>query len=169
MRAQTIVGAVLLALTCIAAPLGIAMAEDLAKPRHYQKSGNFEDVWKDLKDAVVNRGLVIDYVGHVDKMLERTSGAAQSVTASGSQSPYLHARYLQFCSSKLTHASVSANPYNLSICPYVVFAFEAKTKPGEIIVGFRRPIPGPSKLTRTAFAKIEALLEGIAKEATAPE
>jgi len=119
-----------------------------------------------MKDVVINIGLVIDYVGHVDKLLQRTSKAAGSVTAAGSETPYLNAKYLQFCSSKLTHASVSANPFNLSICPYVVFAFETKSKPGEIVVGYRRPVPGPSKLTRAAIAKIDKLLDGIVREAT---
>jgi len=166
MRGQTITSALLLAFTLVAVPLGSAMAENLAAPHHARKVGKFEDVWQDLKDAVINRGLVIDYVGQVDKMLERTSTVANSVTVTGSQSPYLHAKYLQFCSSKLTHAAVSANPYNLAICPYVVFAFEVKTKPGEIIVGYRRPVAGPSKRTRAAVTKIDTLLDGIVKEAT---
>ena len=145
----------------------LALAQKDFTPRHYTRAGTFEDVLQDLKDAVINRGLVIDYVGHVDKMLNRTSAAASSVTESGSKSPYLNAKYLQFCSAKLTHASVSANPFNLSICPYVVFIFEAKTDPGKIIVGYRRPIPpGPSQLTKKAFAEIDKLLDGIAKEAT---
>lgn len=135
-------------------------------PQHYRRSGSFEDVFQDLKDAVINRGLVIDYVGHVDKMLERTSAAAGSVTSSGSKTPYLNAKYIQFCSAKLTHSSVSANPFNLSICPYVVFVFEAKSDPGKIIIGYRRPIPpGPSRLTKKAFATIDNLLDAITKEA----
>ena len=143
----------------------VAAGKDFA-PRHYTRTGVFEDVLQDLKDAIINRGLVIDYIGHVDKMLERTSTAAGSVTEGGSKTPYLNAKYLQFCSAKLTHASVSANAFNLSICPYVVFVFEAKTDPGKIIVGYRRPIPpGPSRLTKKAFAEIDSLLDGIAKEA----
>lgn len=144
-----------------------AATADSSKPQHYKTSGQFEDVWQDLQDAIINRGLKVDYVGHIGKMLERTSAAAGSVTASGSQSPYLNAKYLQFCSAKLTHQSVSANPFNLSICPYVVFAFEAKTKPGEIVVGYRRPVPGPSKRTRAAIANINKLLDEIVKEAAA--
>ncbi|MGI9406714.1 MAG: DUF302 domain-containing protein [Hyphomicrobiaceae bacterium] len=129
------------------------------------KQGDFGDVLQDVKDAIINRGLVIDYIGHVDKMLERTSKTVGSVTAAGSKSPFLHAKYLQFCSAKLTHESVSANPYNLAICPYVVFVFEAKSQPGQVVIGYRRPIPGPSKRTQKAFGEIEQLLQSIAKEA----
>lgn len=125
----------------------------------------FEDVFQDLQDAIVNRGLVIDYVGNTDKMLERTSAAVGSVTESGSGSPYKHAKYLVFCSAKLTHAAVSATPLAISICPYVVFAFETKAKPGMVTVGFRRPLPGPSKRTQKAYAAIEGLMAEIIAEA----
>lgn len=158
-----------LILSCIvltATAVSAAQAAQQNGYKHVTKTGHFEDVFQDLKDAIINRGLVIDYVGHVGKMLERTSVAAGSVTESGSKSPYIHAKYLQFCSAKLTHESVSASPYNLAICPYVVFIFEAKSKPGEIVVGYRRPVPGPSKRTREAFAKIESLLKSILKEAS---
>ncbi len=159
-------------LSFVAALLLAALAScsaSLAQPagkKHFSTKAAFEDVLADLKDAIVNRGLVIDYTGHVDKMLERTSAAAGSVTETGSKSPYLHAKYIQFCSAKLTHQAVSANPYNLAICPYVIFVFEAKSEPGKIVVGYRRPIAGPSKYSKTALGRIETLLDGIAKEAT---
>lgn len=131
-----------------------------------ERKAAFEDVWQDLQDAVVNRGLKIDYIGHLDKMLERTSEVAGSVTPAGSKTPYINAKYVQFCSAKLTHQSVSANPYNIAICPFVIFAFEAKVNPGTVVIGYRKPIPGPSRMTRKAFADIEALLAGIINEAS---
>lgn len=135
--------------------------------KSYTAQASFEDVFQDVQDEIINRGLVIDFVGHVDSMLERTSAAAGSVTKTGNASPYLNAKYLQFCSAKLSHEAMSANPFNLAVCPYVVFVFETRAQPGEIVVGYRRTTPGPSKRTRAAIAKIEALLEGIAKSAVA--
>ena len=131
-----------------------------AGKKHHSIKGNFEDVLQDLQDAVINRGLVIDYVGHIDKMLVRTSKAA------GSKSPYLNAKYMHFCSARLTHEAVSADVFNLAICPYVIFIFEARAEPGKIVVGYRAPVPGPSKRSQIALAKIEKLLDDIAKEAT---
>ena len=43
--------------------------------------GDFDEVFGDLQDAVINRGLVIDYVGDVGKMLERTADAAKGSDA----------------------------------------------------------------------------------------
>jgi uncharacterized protein (DUF302 family) len=134
--------------------------------KHATIEAPFEEVFQDLRDAIINRGLQIDYTGHVDKMLERTSQVAGSVTETGAKSPYLSAKYIQFCSAKLTHESVSANPYNLAICPYVVFIFEARAQPGTVIVGYREPAPGPSKRSKDAFAKIDKLLNDIITEAT---
>lgn len=155
--------ALILAIVLAAGTTPAALAEE-ANP-HVEKQGAFADVFQDLKDAVINRGYVIDFVGHVDTMLDRTSGASKSVTETGSLSPYLNAKYLQFCSSKLTHEAVSANPYNMVVCPHVLFAFEAKNKPGHIVVGYRRPTPGPSKLSKRAFKNVDDVLMSIVKEA----
>jgi hypothetical protein len=138
---------------------GDSRAESAAGYKSYIATGEFESVLFELNNAIVDHGLVVDRTGHLQTMLERTSEAV------GSKSPYIEAKYLQFCSAKLTHGAVSANPFNIAICPYVVFIFELKSDPGKIHVGYRRPIAGPSKPTRKAIAKVEALLDEIAKEA----
>ena len=153
---------------CVVAGFGFAagaLADETDGYKAYIKDGTFDDVLFELNNAIVDRGLVVDYTGHLGAMLERTSEAVGSVTPAGSKSPYLKAKYLQFCSAKLTHEVVSANPLNIAICPYVVFIFELKSDPGKIHVGYRKPIAGPSRLTRRATAKVEALLDDITKEA----
>lgn len=141
------------------APAGAQTSEE--NPHAKTIKASFEDVMLELQDAVIGRGLVIDYTGHVDKMLERTADAAGSVTAEGSPSPYLNAKYIQFCSAKLTHEAVSANPQNLSICPYLVFVYETKAEPGTVHVGYRQPVFGPSKASKGISEKINAFLQEI--------
>jgi hypothetical protein len=46
-----------------------ALAQDL---KTYGKKGSYEDVKFELNDAIIRRGLAIDYTGHINKMLERT-------------------------------------------------------------------------------------------------
>lgn len=128
--------------------------------------GTFEIVRDDLKDAIVNRGFVIDYVGHFNKMLTRTSKAVGSVTAAGKKSPYKNAQYMQFCPSKLTHEAVSVSPFNIANCPVVLFVFELNYKPGKINVGYRLPMSGPSRLSKKIASDLRALLEQMAVEAT---
>lgn len=125
------------------------------------KTAVFEDVVQDLQDAIINRGLVIDYVGNVDKMLERTSDAV------GGTTPFKGAKYMHFCSAKLTNGVVSADPANVAVCPYVVFAYETTADPGTVVVGYRKPPEGATDASKAALGKIDALLSEIVKEATA--
>jgi len=140
-----------------------------ANPKHGYKTlttqGVFEDVRDDLKDAIINRGFVVDFVGYFNKMLLRTSKVANSVTADGVKSPYKNAQYMQFCAAKLTHEAISADPRNIANCPYVVFVYELGYAPGKITVGYRLPALGPTRTSKRVAKKIEALLDGIIAEA----
>ncbi len=134
--------------------------------RTYSKTGNFEDVRDDLKDAIINRGFVIDYVGHFNTMLERTAEAAQSVTKEGIKSPYRNAQFVQFCPAKLVHESASANPIGIANCPVAVFVYELRIEPGKIHVGYRLPVASPSIQVKKINDKLVALLHEIATEST---
>lgn len=125
----------------------------------YEKKGAFEEVFLDLQDAVVDKGLLIDYTGHVGLMLERTG------KATGKESVYKYARYFMFCSAKLTQAATKADPNNIALCPYTVFAYELKARPGVIRVGYRFPVAGKSEASLKALADLNSLLDGIVKKA----
>lgn len=144
---------------------GAALAESGPGYKTYSKKGTYEEVRDDLKDAVINAGYVIDYVGHFNKMLNRTSETVGSVSLEGKKSPYKNAQYLQFCAAKLTHEAISADPRNIANCPYIVFAYELHYEPGIIHVGYRKPAPGATRTSKRVNAKIEALLDGIVKSA----
>ncbi len=132
----------------------------------YTKAGKYEDVRDDLKDAIIKRGFVIDYVGQFNVMLERTAEAAGRSTETGKKSPYINAEYVQFCPSKLTHEAVSANPIAIANCPVAVFVYEVNQERGNVHVGFRTPVASPSRLSKEINSRIVELLDGIAKEAT---
>lgn len=148
----------LIRILSIAVGLLFCAAQVSAQPTGYKVTslkGSFEDVFFELSDAVVNKGLVIDFTGHVGSMLSRTSGAV------GAKSPYKNAKYIQFCSAKLTSAAVTADPANMAICPFVMFVYETVADPGTIHVGYRRPIGSTTDKSRVALAKIETLLAEI--------
>jgi hypothetical protein len=140
-------------------------AEDLGY-RVHTKTGTYANVRDDLKDAIVNRGFVIDYVGQFNAMLERTAEAVGRDAGGGTPSPYLNAEYMQFCPSKLTHEGVSASPHSIANCPVALFVYELRAEPQKIVVGYRLPIGTPSKRVKEVNAKLSTLLESIAKEAT---
>ena len=145
----------LLGLSLFAHP---AVAQDI---RSYTKTAPFEDVKFELTNAIINRGLVIDYIGQIGKMVERTGADV------GSTKPlYAQAEFLTFCSAKLSRAMMEAELSNVGFCPYVVFIYEAAGKPGETVVGYRRPwVASSSEASKKALADIDALLDGIAKDA----
>lgn len=148
-----------------AVAMGLSTASAMSDDRtsvEYTVAGAFDDVVFDLENAVVGEGLVIDYVGHVNSMLERTSEVVDGA-GNGEKSPYVGAVYMHFCSAALTHAAVSADPANIAICPYIVFAYETHAQPGTVHVGYRRPLAGDSEATVAALANIEALLDQIVK------
>ncbi|MBL4731568.1 MAG: DUF302 domain-containing protein [Rhizobiaceae bacterium] len=141
------------------------LAEKLETGYHsFDGEAEFEDVEFNLENAIVNRGLVINYTGFLNAMLERTAEVTKD-DASTYRSPYLNAIYLHFCSAALTHAAVEADIANIAICPYVMFAYELRSAPGTVTVGYRRPIASNSKASAKAYEDIEKLLIGIAKEA----
>lgn len=150
---------------CVAAGVMLAvsatagLAVDLAD-RIRTVDGEFELVFQDLQDAVINRGLSIVYMGHIDKMLDRTASAA----ADGAASPYLNARYFQFCNSSLTHESLGVDPRNIAMCPFLLFAYETVTEPGKISIGYRAPDLAPGEASDAVGAKVHAYLAEIIQQ-----
>jgi Domain of unknown function DUF302 len=132
-------------------------AQDL---KTYSKKGSYEDVKFELNDAVIRRGLAIDYTGHINKMLERTGADVGST-----KRVYSNAEFFMFCSAKLSRDMIEADPANVGYCPYVIFLYEAADTPGDIVVGYRRPQPQGSAASRKALAAIDTLLDGIVKDA----
>lgn len=120
----------------------------------YTTEAPFAEVIADLEDAVVNRGFVVDYHGHIGDMLARTAG-----DIAGSKPLYQEAEILQFCSATLSRKVMQADIANIAYCPYVLFAYEPAENPGKVTVGFRRLPDGGGR------DEVNALLEDIAGEA----
>ena len=154
-----------LLLAAILLPAGIPADRVRAEPgggvRIVAVEGAFEDVAAYVADAIVNRGLVIDYRGHIGRMLKRTGADA------GSAKPlYRDAQFFQFCSAVWSRRTMEADPRNIAYCPYVVFVYELAAKPGLVHVGYRRPSPTGPAPSRKALAAVDRLLDAIVREAT---
>ena len=119
---------------------------------------DFEEVFFDLQEAVIGRGLVIEHVGHVGKMLIRTSQAVTGSTDIEKQT-YNFAKYLQFCSSRLTHKATNIDPSNLSMCPFILFAYETVEHPGQVSVGYHNPDFGNLDTNDPLSVEIHSLLK----------
>ncbi|CTQ51222.1 DUF302 domain-containing protein [Jannaschia donghaensis] len=114
--------------------------------------GDVEDAAFAVETAIVNQGLVIDFVSHVGEMLTRTGadlGLGPSPVGEGAQ-------IFVFCSAAVSREVMEANPMNVAHCPYGIFVAQID---GETLVG-RRVYDDAS------MAPVNALLEGIIAEAT---
>jgi uncharacterized protein (DUF302 family) len=127
----------------------------------YSKRAKFEDVRDDLKLAIEAKGLVIDYQSFVNRMLERTGkdvGSARKL--------YVDAQAFVFCSAVLSRKTMEADPANASQCPYSMTVYATLREPETVFVSYRRPWrPDGSAASKAALKEVEALLDGIAREA----
>lgn len=129
------------------APLFATAGEDV---KSYPFDGTFEDAVFGIENAIINRGLTIDYVSHVGEMLERTRADVGS-----DKVLFSDAQVFLFCSAVVSRKVMEADPMNIGHCPYGVFA--AETDDG-IQIGYRRYPAG-------VMQEVEALLDAIAQEA----
>jgi hypothetical protein len=143
--------------------LGFAFAlpmQAFAEEAIYSRSvdGEFEDIRVDVENAIINRGLVVDFHAKVGEMLDRTAADVGS-----SRTIYTEADSWQFCSAVLSRKMVEVDPDNIAYCPYVVFAYATKESPNNIVVGFRRHST-TDDASKAVLQEIDTLLKQIVDE-----
>jgi hypothetical protein len=151
-----LLSATLFAVLVLVAP-HVVRAQEL---RSYTKAAAFDDVKFELSNAIVAKGLVVETTGAIGSMLDRTGADV------GSTKPiYKKAEYMTFCSALYSRRMMEADPANVGYCPYVVFLYVTADKPGETVVGYRRPPQSGNDASRKAFADIDKLLDDIVRQA----
>lgn len=128
------------------AAAGVAAAQEAVT---YSFDGSFDDATFAVESAIVDNGLVIDYVSHVGEMLNRTGADVGSEEAI-----FDAADIFIFCSAVLSRMVMEADPMNLAHCPYSVFVAD---RGGEVMVGYRTYPEGPMQ-------EVQAFLDAIARE-----
>jgi len=116
----------------------------------YPFDGSFEDATFGVESAIIDRGLVIDYISHTGEMLNRTGadvGSAKKLFES--------ADVFLFCSAVLSRKVMEADPMNIAHCPYGIFVTD---QGGKVMVGYRNYPDGPMQ-------EVQALLDEIVKDA----
>lgn len=137
-----------LGLTLALTPVA-ALAQDAIT---YSYPGSFEDASFAVENAIVDRGLVIDFTSHVGDMLNRTGADMGSDVAI-----FDNAQIFLFCSAAVSRRVMEADPMNIMHCPYGIFVSERE---GEVLIGHRDYPDGPMQ-------EVEALLDAIILEAIA--
>ena len=151
----------LLGTLIIAFSFSTSASANEAAVKYFSTQGEYADVIQDVEDAIQDAGLNIDYRGRIGDMLERTRK-----DLGGKEKIYKGAQFMQFCSARLSRKMMEADPANMGVCPYTVFVYETMKKPGTVVVGYKRPQGAPGVASQKSLADIDALLNGIVKEAT---
>lgn len=116
----------------------------------YPFEGSFEDATFSVENAIIGKGLVIDYVSHTGEMLNRT---AEDV---GSDVKLFDAADIfVFCSAVLSRKVMEADPMNIAHCPYGIFV---ANREGQVLIGYRNYPEG-------VMQEVQSLLDGIVREA----
>ena len=150
-------------LALVAAAFAVVAASAKAEEipvRVYAVKDGFESVKEEVTDAIIKRGFVVDYTAHIGAMLART---AKDVGAS--KSIYSDAQSLQFCSATLSRRMMEADPANIAFCPHVIFVYALPGSPGMTYVGYRPLSSIGAEQSKAAIDAVNALLEGLVREA----
>ncbi len=118
----------------------------------YEYDGSFEDAIFEVREAIVERGLTIDYVSHIGKMLARTKN-----DVGGKQDIFNNAKIFVFCSASISRRAMESNPFNIVHCPYNIFVIENIGVNKKVLIG-HRDFPDGS------MQEVELLLKGIARD-----
>ncbi|MCA0044548.1 DUF302 domain-containing protein [Celeribacter litoreus] len=117
----------------------------------YEYDGTFEDATFAVEDAIISKGLVIDYRSHTGEMLERTrEDVGSDVVLFDGADIFL------FCSAKVSRQVMEADPSNIVYCPYSIYVAD---RDGKVTIGFPNYPEG-------SMQAVEDLLTEIVEEAT---
>jgi uncharacterized protein (DUF302 family) len=132
----------------LAASTCFSLAQETATK--YPFGGTFEDATFSVENAIIGKGLVIDYVSHTGEMLNRTGADVGSNTEI-----FAAADVFLFCSAVLSRKVMEADPMNIAHCPYGIFVADQN---GKVMIGYRNYPAGPMQ-------EVQALLDEIVHEA----
>ncbi|MEW6416242.1 MAG: DUF302 domain-containing protein [Pseudomonadota bacterium] len=121
--------------------------------------GAYQDVRDNLQMAIEGKGLKITNTNHIADMLERTGkdiGETRVV--------YENAEQFEFCSATISRHMMEADPHSIVMCPYSIVVYKV---PGDanVYVAYRKPPASKKPALKKALGELEALLQGIIKDA----
>ena len=129
----------------------------------YSSDAKFDTVRDDVQNAILAKGLVIDQTSYIAKMLDRTRkdvGGSMVIFADG------RGQAFSFCSAVHSRNAMQADPHNIAFCPYTIVVYSTTAEPRKVHVAYRASaLNGGSEASRAALREVDALLDGIVREA----
>lgn len=153
--------------TLLAGLLVFAASAQAAKPITktkervtYKVKANFDEVRDQLQTAIGSKGIKINNVSYIGKMLIRTGkdlGFKKQI--------YTKAQAFEFCSATVSRFTMEADPHNIVFCPYIIAVYELANEKGMVYMTYRRPAIIGTKASRNSLRGVEKLMDDIAQEA----
>lgn len=129
----------------------------------YSVEGKFDDVREDVKNAIVDKGLVIDNTSRIAAMLQRTGkdvGSSAVMFGDGQGVGY------SFCSAVISRKTMEADAHNIAFCPYTIVVYSTAAEPNKVYAVYQRAVhPEGSAAAQAALQEVDALLDGIVRDA----
>ena len=127
----------------------VAFAEDWVV-RQKVPTG-FDETMDNVRMAIENRGLVVNYTSHIAEMLNRTGadiGASRQV--------FEQAEIIEFCSAGLSRKMLEADPHNIVLCPFAISVYTLPGDKGGTWVAYRQPFGSAAPLVGPLLREIAA-------------
>ncbi len=147
------------AATLMFAVAGSAVADDSPVYTKIIEDAVYADTLATVKDIIKGKGINIAHTLPAGDMLERTGsayGVKEKVLNNG--------EIVEFCSAKISHKLIHANPENINICPFSVAVYVLSSDPKNVRLTTRLPYIR-DEASQAASAEMQALVKGIVDEA----
>ena len=123
--------------------------------------GDFEDIRDSVRQAIEGKGINIAHTLPASDMLNRTGkdfGIEKNV--------FLQAETVEFCSARISHRLVQANPENILLCPFTISVYVLADDPDHVYLSWRRPFFPSDPESQAAVQQMVELIEAIIREVT---
>lgn len=154
-ESSTLLGACLLSLSLWLPVSGVAEDPIVTKTI----DGTFPEVVRNVRNAILGKGINIAHVLPASEMLNRTGPAFGYEDA-----VYLNAETIEFCSARISHRLARANPDNIVLCPFTISVYVLRAAPEQVRISYRIPVGRPG--SEEAAKEVGALIESIIEDAT---
>jgi len=123
------------------------------------EGGDYLDILGTVKQIIQGRGISIAHTLAPAEMLNRTGpdfGITKPVLKDGEM--------VEFCSAKISHQLIQANPENITLCPFAISVYVLASDPGNVRLTFRQPYVIDAA-SQAAVSEMTSLVKGIITEA----
>jgi len=117
----------------------------------------FEYIVDNVRNAVIERGMIIANELHASEMLNRTAPDLDIES-----NVFLHAVSVEFCSAMISHRLVAAHASNMVLCPFTISIYVRPEDPDMVYIAYIPPSAGEE--SAEILKEVETMLQAIVME-----